>query len=66
MDAEREAWNRHVWRLPDGEKGNTDEDPKPESLRKSVEPWLSAMFQSEHLSLLVGNGFTTALSANVT
>ena len=31
-------------------------------VRKDIEPWLSAVFQSEHLSLLVGNGFPTAIS----
>jgi hypothetical protein len=31
-------------------------------LRKRVEPWLSAILQSEHLALLVGNGFTTAIA----
>ena len=30
-------------------------------LRKRVEPWLSSLFQSEHLSLLVGSGLTTAI-----
>jgi len=30
--------------------------------RKDVEPWLSSLFQSEHLSLLVGSGFTTAIA----
>jgi hypothetical protein len=29
---------------------------------KDIEPWLSAVFQSEHLSLLVGNGLPTAIS----
>ena len=32
-----------------------------EKHRKSIEPWLSAIFQSEHLSLLVGSGFSTSL-----
>lgn len=31
-------------------------------LRKVVEPWLSAIFQSEHLSLLVGAGLTMAVT----
>jgi hypothetical protein len=31
-------------------------------LRKSVEPWLSAIFQSDHLSLLVGAGLTSAVT----
>ncbi|HOD17751.1 MAG TPA: SIR2 family protein [Candidatus Cloacimonadota bacterium] len=30
--------------------------------RKSIEPWLSSLFQSEHLSLLIGSGFTTAIA----
>lgn len=31
-------------------------------LRKEVEPWLSALFQSEHLSLLTGSGLSIAVS----
>ncbi|OPY65054.1 MAG: hypothetical protein A4E57_03321 [Syntrophorhabdaceae bacterium PtaU1.Bin034] len=31
--------------------------------RKRVEPWLSAVFQAEHLNLLVGSGFTAAVSS---
>ncbi len=30
--------------------------------RKHVEPWLSAVFQAEHLNLLIGSGFTTSVS----
>lgn len=30
-------------------------------LRGRVEPWLSSLFQSEHLSLLVGSGLTSAI-----
>ncbi|KQN01811.1 fibronectin-binding protein (FBP) [Sphingobium sp. Leaf26] len=29
--------------------------------RKRIEPWLSAVFQAEHLNLLIGSGFTTAI-----
>lgn len=29
--------------------------------RRRVEPWLSAVFQAEHLNLLIGSGFTAAL-----
>lgn len=36
----------------------------PEELKKDVEPWLSAIFQSEHLSLLIGTGLTSAVSFN--
>lgn len=31
-------------------------------IRKKVEPWLTALFQSEHLSLLVGTGLSIAFS----
>jgi hypothetical protein len=30
--------------------------------RKRIEPWLSAIFQSEHLNLLVGSGFSIGLA----
>ena len=29
--------------------------------RKRIEPWLSAVFQAEHLNLLIGSGFTVAV-----
>lgn len=41
-------------------------DRPPEQLSKEIEPWLTALFQSEHLSLLVGSGLTTAIHRNVT
>ncbi len=33
----------------------------PVKLRSRIEPWLTALFQSEHLSLLVGSGFSSAI-----
>ncbi|MCG7882597.1 MAG: SIR2 family protein [Candidatus Thiodiazotropha endolucinida] len=30
--------------------------------RQRIEPWLSAVFQAEHLNLLLGSGFTTAIA----
>lgn len=33
----------------------------PEKLRSRIEPWLTALVQSEHLSLLVGSGLTHAV-----
>jgi hypothetical protein len=33
-------------------------------LRKTIEPWLTAVFQSEHLSLLLGTGITTGICNN--
>lgn len=38
------------------EEGCTKSD-----LRSRIEPWLTSLFQSEHLSLLVGSGLTTAV-----
>lgn len=32
------------------------------SARKRIEPWLSAVFQAEHLNLLVGSGMSTAVA----
>jgi len=34
---------------------------KKKDLRQRIEPWLTALFQSEHLSLLVGSGITHAI-----
>ena len=44
-------------------EGLTPEELRAETEkhRKEIEPWLSAIFQSEHLSLLVGSGFSTAV-----
>ncbi len=38
-----------------------DEAFGPDKLRSRIEPWLTALFQSEHFSLLVGSGLTHAL-----
>lgn len=38
----------------------------PEKLRPRIEPWLTALVQSEHLSLLLGSGLTHAAHAIVT
>jgi hypothetical protein len=37
--------------------GARDGDGSAEVHRKLIEPWRSALFQSEHLNLLVGSGF---------
>ena len=43
------------------------DNPDPKEHREHVEPWLSALFQAEHLNVLVGSGLTTAIAcaANV-
>lgn len=45
------------------EWGINDSDVVDKSLfRKRIEPWLTSLFQSEHLSLLCGSGITNAIS----
>lgn len=53
---------KHFYRVgPDS--GSSDDEPQdPNALRGVIEPWLSAVFQCEHLGLLLGNGFTTAVA----
>lgn len=46
----------------DGIPNGADGDNWRKDTRKRVEPWLSALFQSDHLSLLVGSGMTTAVA----
>ena len=38
----------------------------PEKLRPRIEPWLTALAQSEHLSLLIGSGLTHAIHGMAT
>ena len=54
-------WPRHVVRASDHLEC-PDEVTEPERYRKQIEPWLSALFQAEHLNLLLGSGFTTAVA----
>jgi len=39
-----------------------DNEYNRQKIREKVEPWLTAVFQSEHLSLLVGSGLSVALT----
>lgn len=38
------------------------EEINPDEIKREVEPWLSAIFQSEHLSILIGSGLTSSIS----
>ena len=42
-----------------------DEVPISKDWRPKIEPWLSAIFQSEHFSLLIGSELNNALSPPV-
>lgn len=50
-----------------GGETHTPADPAADhaAWRKRIEPWLSAVFQAEHLSLLLANGFTTGIAGQV-
>ena len=57
----RMNWGRHVVRTG-AHFQFLDEEPDPAQHRERVEPWLSALFQAEHLNLVVGSGLTTAVA----
>ncbi|MGN6212709.1 SIR2 family protein [Parafilimonas sp.] len=40
----------------------SDDTPDAKEWRMKIEPWLSAIFQSEHFSLLAGSGLTNAIA----
>lgn len=61
-------WKRHCYRVGTHAGGWDDAPTDPEELarftasaRKKIEPWLSAVFQAEHLNLFIGSGFTLAI-----
>jgi len=58
----RAEWPPHIVRAGPHSWSGSDA-PSPGEHREQVEPWLSALFQAEHLSLLVGSGLTTAVAA---
>lgn len=59
--------HRHIFRTgqPTTQALSDEDLNEPQAVRKKIEPWLSAIFQSEHLSLLVGSGLSSALSSAV-
>ena len=66
MNDELKTWNgKHLYKVrekrnPQIEEGLDEEELDTERLRKEIEPWLTALSQSEHLSLLIGDGFSSA------
>ena len=57
-----ENWqNSHIIKLRDFKEPTVIEAPDSAELRNMVEPWLTALFQSEHLSLLTGAGISSAV-----
>jgi hypothetical protein len=62
------GWSLHGYKMGSNEKwfdsiptAGDAIDAHITASRKHIEPWLSAVFQSEHLNLLIGSGFTTAI-----
>ena len=56
-------WGEHVYRI--GNEANYDVENPEETVdvqKRHIEPWLAAVFQSEHLALLLGSGFTKAVA----
>jgi hypothetical protein len=47
-------------------QGFDKEEYQAHELRKDIEPWLTALFQSEHFSLLTGAGLMNAVHHRVT
>lgn len=58
---DHQAWQKHIVRAGTHCQCPTDE-PDPDNHREHVEPWLSALFQAEHLNLLAGSGLTMAVA----
>lgn len=58
-------WKAHLYRVGTFEEQLDDPPAETYPHRERIEPWLSAVFQSEHLSLLLGSGFTAGISGSV-
>lgn len=56
------SWNNcHLYKVSDHRQPVLVEEPEADKLRSKIEPWLTALFQSEHLSLLAGGGVSSAV-----
>lgn len=62
MNEEETDWNsRHIYKVREQRSPlDADVDNDAEKLRKEIEPWMTALFQSEHLSLILGAGISSA------
>lgn len=59
-----EKWGNHIYSVGIDSNFNLTEIEESGivTLKKIIEPWLSAIFQSEHFSLLIGSGLSQALA----
>lgn len=55
--------DKHILKIRENREPQeiSEENFKEEALRSEIEPWLTALFQSEHLSLLTGAGLSSAV-----
>ena len=62
-ETEEVSWQgKHVIKLRDYKEPTIIENiDEQKNLRDIIEPWLTALFQSEHLSLLTGAGLSSAV-----
>lgn len=64
MDNSKDVFSKpHAYRVGTNVyvEDNAPEEKEIEGHRSLIEPWLSAVLQTEHLGLLLGSGFTTAV-----
>ena len=62
MDGQLGTWNeQHIYKVRERRSPEIISEPDTEKLRHEIEPWLTALFQSEHLSLFLGGGISSAL-----
>src|SRR5690606_40068231 len=61
MTVEEDWRGKHILKLRDYKEPTVIENPDSDELRNVVEPWLTALFQNEHLSLLTGAGISSAV-----
>lgn len=56
-----QSWNgKNVYKVREHRSPLSIDDIAEDKLRSEIEPWLTALFQSEHLSLLLGAGISSA------
>lgn len=61
MNDELKKWDgKNLYKVREKRNPQIEEKPDTERLRKEIEPWLTALSQSKHLSLLIGSGFSSA------
>jgi len=62
MSQTEENWQgKHILKLRDYKEPEILDSPNAKKLRDVIEPWLTALCQSEHLSLLTGAGISSAV-----